>query len=358
MDLSDAPQRFFLAMKQTNLPSVPKDALDDFIQGLLGCGLRLSKPKLLAGVSGGADSLALLLLSVHAAKRLGFGLVAVHVHHGLRGKQADADAAWVKKTCQAWAVPLKIVKLGLSKGTGMEARARKGRFAVFARLQRQTRSQAVLLAHHAQDQAETVLLHLCRGAGLDGAAGLKASQALQEPCLTLWRPMLGLSKESILALLTQARVKWRVDASNTDLAMARNRVRQQLLPFLESAHPGAVRHLASFAQKALEAHGFIEEQAQLVLEASSAGNAQWKAPVLRKASGLVARTALRMACQQLKGLESGLDQASTERLMALLSKPSGRCDLLSGWEARLFKGLLTFQRLAVIKPKPSKAGLR
>ena len=126
--------------------------------------------RILVGFSGGADSTALLCLLLDAQPRTGFRVFAVHVNHGLRGDESDADEAFVRAFCTQHEVPLQVFRLSLSPGTG-ENEAREARYACFREAAQQTGADAIALAHHRDDQAETLLLHLMRGSGLDGLGG-------------------------------------------------------------------------------------------------------------------------------------------------------------------------------------------
>lgn len=187
------------------------------------------------GCSGGADSLALLLLLADLRAELSFYLDVIHVHHGLRGADADADAGFVQDWCRRLSVPCQIESvdvraLAATLGTGLEDAGRQARRMSFQkridqiRLEHPERDVRVALAHHRDDQAETLLLHLGRGSGLDGLTAMRPRQG----CYI--RPLLHLSREEIESWLGQAKIQWRHDLTNRETQMTRNRVRLQLLP--------------------------------------------------------------------------------------------------------------------------------
>jgi len=207
--------------------------------------------RLLVAVSGGPDSTALFhLLSSFRARRgpARFPeLLVGHVHHGIRGKEADADEEFVRELARARGVEV-LVHRGDSRaeaersGLSPEAAARSLRYRVFRSWAVEARLDAVALGHHLDDQAETVLLRAVRGAGIRGLAGIPRERRLlrAEPRTRIIRPLLDWTRESILAYLESAGQTYRIDASNADVAIPRNRIRHEILPLLEECvQPGA-----------------------------------------------------------------------------------------------------------------------
>ncbi len=200
---------------------------------------------LAAGLSGGVDSVVLLHLLRDLAPRHGYSLSAVHVHHGL-SPNADAWARFCGKLCRGWGVPLAVRRVRIrKKGKGLEAAAREARHAVFAKL----RVDAIALAHQLDDQAETVLLNLLRGAGTRGAAAMPAARKLGAK--SLLRPLLNVPRREILAYARAHELTWIEDESNRDEALTRNFLRLRVGPLLEQRFPRwreglarAARHFA------------------------------------------------------------------------------------------------------------------
>ena len=205
-------------------------------------GLDLRGKQVAVGLSGGVDSVVLLHLLRDAAPRLGFQLSAVHVHHGL-SPQAGAWERHCRALCRAWCVPLAVRRVRVAKrGKGLEAAARDARRAAFARLP----ADVIALAHQLDDQAETVLLNLLRGAGVRGASAMPAAGALGEK--TLWRPLLAAPRRSILEYARARRLQWIEDESNLDDALARNFLRLRLGPLLGTRYPRWRESLARAAR--------------------------------------------------------------------------------------------------------------
>jgi tRNA(Ile)-lysidine synthase len=170
------------------------------------------------------------------------GVRAVHVHHGL-SRNADAWAGFCRKLCQTWGVPLTVRKVKVSRrGEGLEAAAREARYAAF----RKETAQVIALAHHLDDQAETVLMNLLRGAGLRGASGMAPLARFGDKQLA--RPLLGMSRQDIVAYARRHGLDWVEDESNNDESLTRNFVRRRLGPLIESRFPGWKQSLARAAK--------------------------------------------------------------------------------------------------------------
>jgi len=336
-----------------------EDMLARFEQGLAACAPKLKGRRLLAAVSGGADSMALLLLAHAAQERLGFRLCAASADHGLRGASAARDVALVGKACKARGIPFTALKLRLKQGPGMEARAREARQAALARVALKRKAPLILLGHHSSDQAETLLMHLCRGAGLEGLAGLRPCVRLKAHAGVAWlRPLLGFTRPELQAWLKAQGQAWREDASNQDTRLRRNLLRKKALPLLEQAWPGAGQHMASAARLLQEHAALMQQLSQAALRRARKGPRSLGLDALAGLPALLRRQALRMAAQACPGLEKGLDQAATARLEQLADKGQGQADLLSGWRAEAGQGLLCFSRIPGRKAKRPARRLR
>ena len=188
-------------------------------------------------LSGGVDSVVLLHLLKDRE-----GVSAIHVHHGL-SRNADAWAAFCRKLCAGWRVPLEVRKVKVKRaGKGLEAAARAARYAAFAKSQ----AEVIALAHHLDDQAETVLMNLLRGAGLRGAGGMRALARFHGKLLA--RPLLDVPRESIVAYARARGLSWIEDESNADESLTRNFVRRRLGPLIAERFPQWRRSLARAAR--------------------------------------------------------------------------------------------------------------
>lgn len=190
------------------------------------------------GLSGGVDSVVLL----HRLKNDFPAVRAVHVHHGL-SPNADAWTAFCRKLCRRWKIPLDVHRVKVRrKGTGLEAAARDARHAAFS----QAAAPVIALAHNLDDQAETVLMNLLRGAGTRGASGMP--ERARRDGKTYWRPLLGTPRKEILAYARKHRLDWIEDESNSDEALTRNFLRRRIGPLLEKKYPRWREGLARAAQ--------------------------------------------------------------------------------------------------------------
>ena len=191
----------------------------------------LQQPVVL-GLSGGRDSVALLRLLVQQ----GCCVHALHVHHGIRGAAADADANFCARLCDELEVPFELKQvdvpgLAAEQGISMETAGRQARRWLLAAAAHRCGGNTVALAHHADDQAETVLFRLARG-----AAGMRGMQPVYEAAGTTWlRPLLGLRRAEITAWLQQIGQPWRDDSTNAVPDVARNSLRLEALPALNKA---------------------------------------------------------------------------------------------------------------------------
>jgi tRNA(Ile)-lysidine synthase len=216
--------------------------------------------RLCVAISGGADSVA-LLLTLHAAREsLGIGLSAVHVHHGLRGEEADADQRFVEDLCIALDIPLHLrqasvpTRLAETRAAGdpetLEEAARNLRYDIFTSLLASGHAGAILTAHTLDDQAETVLMKLLRGAWTEGLSAIHPILTL--PRGKILRPFLQTRRADIESFLTQSNQPWRTDSTNSDTAYTRNKIRHELLPQLRTYNPNLDHTLANLAELARE----------------------------------------------------------------------------------------------------------
>ena len=201
----------------------------------------------LAAVSGGADSVFLAHGLWLLSQRRPIRLRLAYIHHGLR-KEADAEAEFVRSLGRGWGVPVTVRKVSVRGRRGLEDAARRARYRALGAVAMAHGLGAVAVGHQLDDQAETVLLHLLRGADPRGLAGMPASRPLSPGSrLRLVRPMLSLRRFEIEAALRAHGLSWRLDSSNRSEALARNWVRRRVLPLLEKRNPRVRERLAALA---------------------------------------------------------------------------------------------------------------
>jgi tRNA(Ile)-lysidine synthase len=230
----------------------------------------LEGARLVVGLSGGVDSVVLLHALVQLAPRFELALAALHVHHGL-SPHADEWADFCDRLCRDLGPPLRQVRVTIDRGSplGIEAAARAARYAVF----RQQQADAIVLAHHLDDQGETLLLQLMRGAGVRGLSGMPALRTL-EPIhdLRLVRPLLEVTRAHIVAYAQQAGLAWIEDESNADPAVDRSFLRMRILPELVARYPGLRETLGRAASNLADAAQLADDLATSDARRASVGD--------------------------------------------------------------------------------------
>ena len=214
--------------------------------------------RLAVAISGGADSVALLCLLLELRAGLGIVLSVAHVNHKLRGEEADEDAQFVAKLARQHGLELHVCEAPVDgsdtsgKSSGIEAAARELRYGFFRQLAGEGRVTKIATAHTLDDQAETVLLRIFRGTGIQGLSGIHPRIVFEEQGHAfgeLVRPLLGFRRAALQEFLRERGQSWREDSSNRDIAFLRNRVRHRLLPMVAEEFGGAaIEHMAELAE--------------------------------------------------------------------------------------------------------------
>ncbi len=250
------------------------------------------------GVSGGPDSLAMLHLLSRLAGEYRVALHVGHLNHGLRGADADADASYVAAMSREWGVPCTVdsadvAALAIERGLAIEETARQARYAFLARLARAVGGRTVAVAHNADDQVETVLMHLLRGAGLAGLRGMRPASRLEEmrlgdpslredgdaspgrtafapyrqslrddedSSLRLIRPLLEAPRTEVEAYCRAHGLRPRFDTSNLDRTYFRNRLRHELIPYLETYNPNVREVIRRMAEAIAGDYALLRQQ--------------------------------------------------------------------------------------------------
>lgn len=203
---------------------------------------------LVVACSGGRDSVALVDLVHRFACEHATIPVVVHVNHALRGRESKRDERFVRELCLARDLPYVVLPAAVSRAGNVQSEARRLRYAALTAVARHVRAPAVVTAHHANDQAETVVLHLMRGSGPQALAGIAERRALAKG-VTLIRPMLGMTRSQIDRYVRDARLHFVTDRSNRSLSYTRNWIRKRVIPLLEHHNPKIVEALCQVANK-------------------------------------------------------------------------------------------------------------
>ena len=297
-------------------------------------------------LSGGADSVALFLLFSENAEKLHISLSAVNIEHGIRGKESLEDTAFVKSLCEKAGVPLlcfsaDIPALAKQSGRGVEETAREYRCGVFERLIEEGRTDIVATAHHAGDNAESVLLNVLRGAALTGAGGIRAFLPV-EGDKGIARPLLSCTKAEILEYLTARGAGWREDSTNADVAYTRNFLRRKVLSPAKEMFPECEKNLYAFSRFAREddeylyslTDGYVEEGKEFIIRPGA------PRPLLRRCC---------IRALRYFGAEKDYTSAHIFAMCGLFDKESGaEADLPAG-----LKAVNDYGALAVYRPAPA-----
>jgi len=292
---------------------------------------------ILIGLSGGPDSIALanaFLALKDRAVSLNYRLAAAHLNHGLRGAEADRDEAFVRTFCARNTLELVVERaVGLHhRADNLEERARDYRHAFLKRTASRLGAHHIALAHHADDQAETVLLRLMRGSGIAGAAGM----AEAGPGLLI-RPMIGLRRSEVLAYLEAIGTDYVTDSSNLLGANARSQLRNTLVPMIERDYaPGLAARLSEFASDLRAANDYLTRQSRAELNRRQVGPGRLDLTNFAAIDPALASVLLReFLCTRRGGLRR-VNRSHIEgmRSLCVSRSPSGLCTLPGGWRMR------------------------
>ena len=243
-------------------------------------------PTVLLGLSGGADSVTLL----HLLLADGLSVAAAHLNHGIRGAEADRDEQFCRDLCVSLGVPLYVERADIpavcrETGEGTEEAARRIRYAFFTDLMQKEQIRVLCTAHNADDNAETVLLHLCRGTTPRGACGIPPVREIPEG--TVLRPILRMSRKEILTYCREKGLSYVTDSTNADVTYARNRIRAKVLPELEHINPEFLRAVTAFTEAERADSAYLDALAAQFLTVHPAFNghtlAKQPAPVAARA---------------------------------------------------------------------------
>lgn len=219
--------------------------------------------KIIVGVSGGADSICLLFVLIQLQKEIPFELVCVHVNHGLRGIDADADEMYVKKMCEKHCVPCEIYRedvalIAKKRKQSLEEAGREVRREAFVKTLKRYGGTKIALAHHQNDNAETFLMNVARGAGLKGLGGIRPVNG------NVIRPLLAVERGEVEKYLEEEGIAFCVDETNKSDAYMRNRIRNHILPYFEEqVNKRTVTHINETMERLREIEGFLEEQTEI-----------------------------------------------------------------------------------------------
>lgn len=304
--------------------------------------------KVIVGVSGGADSVCLLFVLLKLQKKIPFELIVVHINHGLRGAEADADEEYVRKICDEQGLLCVVYSedvevIAKERKQSVEEAGRDVRREAFLRTAKLHGGTKIALAHHMNDNVETFFMNAARGTGVKGLGGIRPIAG------EFIRPLLCLERKEIEQFLEENRIAYRTDATNASDAYMRNRVRNQVIPYMEKEmNARVVPHICETMRQLQEIQIFLEEQTKkyfeicvkqeemgyIVLEESFAEISEVLRPLV-----------LKEILVQISGREKDIGEVHLQNLQELMKKQVGRqIDLPYGVHARrVYEGVSVFQ---------------
>ena len=336
--------------------------IEKFIQKyhMLTCG-----DKVIAGVSGGADSVCLFLMLLELREKIGFDLIAVHVHHGLRGEAADQDQRFVEALCEQHRIPLEIFRVNLEsiakkRKQSLEEAGRMVRREAFDSVCQKYGGNKIALAHHQNDNAETLLWNLSRGTGLDGLGGIRPVNG------EFIRPLLCMNRKEIEEYLAKRKQSYCIDETNAGTDYTRNKLRHLVLPILEEqVNSAAVRHMNETMEQIWELQEYMQEQVEAAYQEcvqehfEKACWIQIQQKSFETFPELIKKMVIRKGMEQVGGKKRDLSHKHVDVMMELMNKQVGRTlDLpYEMYAKRNYEGIRLEKRRTYLSGEEKKAGI-
>ena len=291
--------------------------------------------RIICAVSGGADSVALLFAMYLLHQSLGIELAAVHFNHHLRAEESDRDEAFVRELCARFGIPLYVGSEAVTAGKkGLEAAAREARYAYFGTL-----PGKIATAHTADDNAETVLMHLVRGTGLKGLGAISPVRG------NVIRPMLRTTRQEVLAFLDEYHLSYVQDSSNDTDAFLRNRLRHHVMPLLAAENPSLAENLSEMA--------LLLRQDEQALQTQVCREDPLSASDLREQSPAIRRRSLAAFLERSGVREPEAKHIDLVERLVFSQKPSAKACLPGGITVSREYDLLTVrQEQQALEPVP------
>ncbi len=336
--------------------------IEKFIQKyhMLTCGDRV-----IAGVSGGADSVCLFLMLLELREKIGFDLITVHVHHGLRGEAADQDQQFVEALCEQYRIPLEIFRVNLEsiakkRKQSLEEAGRMVRREAFDSVCKKYGGNKIALAHHQNDNAETLLWNLSRGTGLDGLGGIRPVNG------KFIRPLLCMNRKEIEEYLAKRKQSYCIDETNAETDYTRNKLRHLVLPILEEqVNSAAVRHMNETMEQIWELQEYMQEQVEAAYQEcvqehfEKACWIQIQQKSFETFPELIKKMVIRKGMEQVGGKKRDLSHKHVDVMMELMNKQVGRTlDLpYEMYAKRNYEGIRLEKQRTYLSGEEKKAGI-
>ena len=300
--------------------------------------------KILIAVSGGTDSLALAELMINSRRRFGLELYIAHYEHGLRGQASIADAAFVRRYAEEREIKFiggsgDVKAFATEQKISVETAARTLRYEFLSEARRDTNCDAIALAHHADDQAETILMRLLRGATSTGLSAMKFRTRSDDYGLLI-RPLLRFRKVELETFCRRRNLTPRIDATNFELDATRNKIRLELIPTLEKFNPALVETLCRLAEVTAEESDFIAAQADKIFPAVVRDNSIVRANFVKLHPALQ-RAVIKKFIAQVTGSDKDFGFVHFEGVRKVLLNGLAGVELPKNFRADLRHGKLT-----------------
>ena len=293
--------------------------------------------QVIVGISGGGDSVCLLFLLSRYQKRRPFHLLGIHVNHGIRGQEALRDQEYAKKLCERLGVPFTVYTYSVpaiaqQEKRSLEEAGRMVRRRAFEEKAASLGKKAVIaLAHHENDNAETVLHNLIRGTKAAGMGGIRPIQEIGEG-VTYIRPLLKVTREEIETYLRQQKIPWMIDSTNQELEYTRNRIRHRIIPEMEKINPKAVSHIAQAADTFQAIEEYLNGQADMLYKeyVEQRENGYWIRKELFLEKELMQSYVIRIVLERVAGKKQDFTAFHVESILSLGKGRTGASVSLPG----------------------------
>ena len=287
---------------------------------------------ILVGLSGGADSVCLFFLLHELSKEMDFQVSAIHVNHMLRGESADSDSRFVKELSEGMDIPCYCVRVPVGEMAkrdklSLEEAGRKARYEVFYQTAKETGADMIALAHHKNDQSETMLFHLARGCGIGGLRGIRP---VRKGDIEIIRPLLCVERKEIEVYLKENHISYVNDETNQENLFSRNKIRNKLIPFMEQELcERTVEHMAHTAELLGEAEDFLLEMTGQAFDRVAVRDIEKDRFMIslkefQKEHPYLKGAILKEALERLAGANKDLEKIHVEKLLELCGMSVGK----------------------------------
>lgn len=295
----------------------------------------------IVGLSGGGDSVCLFLVLNEFRKKINFNLFAVHINHGIRGISAISDEMFAVSLCERENIPIEVyrinaVEIAKNEKMSLEEAGRRARYNIFAEEAKKHNNAKIAVAHHINDQAETVLFNMIRGSGLKGMGGM---QPVRDNII---RPFLCVTRDEIIQFLKECDENFCTDETNEDDEYTRNLIRNKVVPILNDIQKESVSHIANMASELREANEYIDMQTRKAFEncvKEAEGGYFIGTKVLKDEAPIIVRNVIILTMQHMIDEWKDVSRVHINDVYGLIQKGKGKeIHLPKGLKARRTSG--------------------